>query len=65
MQRFCTTEDQRLLVRINEDIRSGSTLEIPDPYQRFYINTEWYTKYMGAVIIKNKKSVEVRKPESK
>ena len=37
MQNLWTPGDQRLLERINKDIVSEPTLDIPDPYQRFYI----------------------------
>ena len=54
-----------LLERPEKDIISGPTLSRPDPYQWFYINTDWSKGGMGAVIMQVYDSVEERKAYSK
>ena len=40
IQNLWTPEEQRLMVRLKEDMVAGSTLEIPDLSWRFYIQMD-------------------------
>ena len=61
MQNICSSDYQRLMEQLKEDIMEGTTLKRPDLSRRFYINTDWYKDGMGAVIIQEDDSVEARK----
>ena len=52
-----TPDYQRLLEYLNKDIISGPNLEIPDPYQRFYINTYCFKYGIGGVLLQEYDSV--------
>ena len=61
MQNIWNLEGQRLLECLNKDILSRPTLEIPDPYKKFYINTYFSKDVMGAVLLQVDVSEEATK----
>ena len=64
IQNLCNPDDQNLLERINKDIVSGPTLEIPDPSIRLYIKTYWSKDGMVMVILQADDLAEAIKSES-
>ena len=64
IQKLWTPQDQRLLERLEKDIRAGPTLAITDPHPKFYIKTDWYKDVMEVALLKVEESAEARKLES-
>ena len=65
MQNIWNLEGQRLLEWLNTDILSRPTLEIPDPYIKFYINTYFSKDGMRAVLLQSDVSWKAVNSEAK
>ena len=53
MQNLWMPEDKMLLYQLKEGIMEGTMFEIPDPYQRFYIKTDWNKEGIEAVLLQS------------
>ena len=53
-----------LLERLKDDIMEGSTLAIPEPYRRFYIDKDGSKDVMGVVFLKSDDSLEATNAEA-
>ena len=51
MHKLWKPDDQSLMERLKEYILTGPTLEIPDPFGKFYIHTDWSKDGMVVVIM--------------
>ena len=53
MQNLWMPEEKMLLYQLKEGIMEGTMFEIPDPYQRFYIKTDWNKEGIEAVLLQS------------
>ena len=64
MQNLLTPEEQILLERLKDDIMAGPMLVRPEPYRRFYMDTDLSKDVMGGVLLKSDDSLEATKSEA-